>query len=383
MVAAYLHRRGFGVAGLAVLLGAAAPPPPSVEVTTIAAQDVAPVSTFIGHVEAIQSVKVVPRVTAFIEDEPAPQGSVVKAGQVLFQLQTTQYQAALESAQAQLQSAQAALRNAQITYERDARLVHQDVTAQSDLDSATATRDEDQANVLAGEAAVAQAALNLSYCTITAPIDGRIGVITLTKGNLVTPSTPTLATVNQMDPIRVVFSVSDRDVISVQRKTGSSPDKIAAGLSLQLVLPDGSTYDHKGRISFIDNQVDASTGTIAVYADFANPDRLLVPGAYVNVQVRQAKPEVRPLVPVAAVQTDNSGSYVLVVGADNKIAQQSVQLGQQIAQNYVVSKGLTAGQKVVVEGVQKVHPGETVSPQAAPPPSGTSTDDSGDGTGTG
>lgn len=350
----------------------AATPAPAVTVVPVQVQDVAPENTFIGRVTPIQSVQVVPRVTAFIEDVPVKQGSDVKAGEVLFQLQKTQYQAAVQAAQAQLDSAKAALQNAQLAYQRSARLAKQGVAAQATLDQDTATRDQDAAQVLAAQANLAQAALNLSYCTIVSPIDGRIGAVSLTKGNLVTPSTPALATVNQLDPIRVVFSVSDNVLVSVQQQTGASQDQIASQVVVNLKLPNGKEYNQTGKVSFLSNQVDPQTGTVSVYADFANPRRLLLPGAFVNVSVRRATPRERPVVPVAAVQTEQKGSYVLVVGPDNKVKQQPVTLGRQIAQDYIVEKGLTGGENVIVEGVQKVRPGETVK-VTVQQPAGTAT----------
>lgn len=345
-------------------------PPPAVTVAPIEVSDVAPVYSFIGRVIAIQSVDVVPRVTAFIDSVPVKQGSDVKAGQVLFQLQKSQYEAALKSAQAQLTSAQAALKQSQVAYERSAKLNQQGFEAQASLDQATATRDQDQANVLSAQAKVVQAGLDLSYCTIASPIDGRIGAISLTKGNLVTPNTPALATVNQLDPIRVVFSVSDRVMVSTLRRTGATARELAASVTVNLKLADGSEYKHPGKIAFQANQVDPKTGTVSVYADFPNPERLLLPGAYDNVELRRAKPEERPLVPAEALQTDQSGSFVLVVGADNKVKQQPVTLGRQIAQDYIVEKGLSGGERVIIAGVQKVRPGETVNP--VPVPSGNS-----------
>ena len=336
---------------------------------TIEPHNVAPTHSFIGRVIAIQSVRIVPRVTAFIEAVPVKQGSDVKAGQVIYELQKSQYQAALQSAQAQLASAQAALANDQVAYERATRLTHQGFEAQSNLDTATATRDEARASVESAQANLAQAALNLSYCTIRSPIDGRIGAVTMTKGNLVTPSTPAMATINQLDPIRVVFSVAAGNVMRAQQKTGKAPTQISKGLVVNLQLPDGATYNHTGRIAFLGNQVDQQTGTVPVYADFANPQDLLLPGAYVTVLVSHAKPLERLLVPVAAVQTDQKGSYVLTVGTGNKVAQQPIVTGQQIAQNFIVTKGLAAGERVIVTGIQKVRPGEAVNPTpAAPPP---------------
>jgi membrane fusion protein, multidrug efflux system len=337
-----------------------------VSVAPVAIEDVAPVSSFIGRVVAIQSVQIVPRVTAFIDDVPVKYGTDVEAGQVLIELQKSQYEASLQSAQAQLASAQAALKLAQISYERAVQLVRQAAQPQSTLDQATATRDQDQASVISAQANLAQAGLNLSYCTISAPISGRIGAVTLTKGNLVTPSTSALLTINELDPIRVVFSPSFRQMVTAERKTGASRDQIAAQLAVRLKLPDGSDYDQPGSISFLDNQVDPATGTVSFYADFSNPNRLLLPGAFVSVELRQAAPERRPLVPVEAVQIEESGSFVLLVGPDNKVKQQPVTLGPQIAQNFVVVKGLSGGERVIVAGLQKVRPAEIVNPVAAP-----------------
>jgi membrane fusion protein (multidrug efflux system) len=357
------------VASLPACPGASAQtaaPPPAVMVAPVVTENVAPVYTFIGRVAAIHSVAIVPRVTAFIDSVPAEQGSEVKAGQVLFQLQKAQYQAALQSAEAQLMSAQAGLRQAQLAYQRAANLSQKGFEAQANLDQAIAARDQAQAAVLTAQANMAQAKLNLSYCTITSPIAGRIGAVTLTRGNLVTPSTPALATINQLDPIRVVFSVTYRVMVAAQQKTGATQGQLTSRLAVDLTLPDGSKYKPSGKIAFLNNQVDPQTGTVSFYADFPNPDRLLLPGAFVNVEVHRAKPQERPLVPAEALQTNKSGSFVLIVGPGNKVEQRPVTLGPQIAQNFIVEKGLSGGERVIVAGVQKVRPGETVNPVPAP-----------------
>jgi membrane fusion protein (multidrug efflux system) len=153
-----------------------------------------------------------------------------------------------------------------------------------------------------------------------------------------------------------------------EQREGRNAAAIAKGLTIHVLLPDGAEYDQVGRISFLSNQVDTTTGTVSVFADFPNPKTLLIPGAFVTVEVRRAVPQERPLVPVQAVQTDQSGSYVLTVGADNKVAQQRVSLGQQIGQDFVVQSGVSGGERVIVEGIQRVHPGEVVTTTAAPPP---------------
>lgn len=343
------------------------PPPPAVIYAPVAVTDVAPVYTFIGHVIAIQTVQAVPRVTAFIDKVLVNEGSDVKAGQVLFELQKAQYEAALQTAQGQLTSAQAALRLAQVAYARAASLANRGVESQATLDQATATRDQAQAAIVQAQASLAQAGLNLSYCTISAPISGRVGRVTMTEGNLVTPSTPALITINELSPIRVVFAVAYREIVTIEAREGTPGHPTSAKLSVQLKLPNGAVYDHAGAIAFQTNQVDSATGTVNVYADFPNPDAVLLPGAYVTVTIRRAAPQERPIVPVEAVQTEESGSFVLLIGPDNKIKKQPVTVGAQIAQDFIVEKGLSKGDRIVVSGVQKAIPGALVHPVPAPP----------------
>lgn len=358
---------------LSTLPAAAAPtapgsPPPTVTVAVIAVQNVAPVYSFIGRVVAIESVNVVPRVTAFIDDVPVRQGSEVQAGQVLFQLQKEQYQAALQSAQAQLAHDEALLAEARGDLERYEQLAKQNSIAKQQAADQAFLVQQDEATVKLDQANVDNAKLNLSYTTISSPIAGQIGAVTLTKGNLVTPTTPALATINQLDPIRVVFSVSY--LMNAAEKAGLSPAK-AAARTIEIKLPDGSSYKSAGKIAFFDNQVSAQTGTVSIYADFPNPDHLLLPGTLVTVEVHRAKPQERPLVPVEAVQTNQTGSFVLVVGSDDKVEEQPVTLGSQIAQDFIVEKGLGGGERVIIGGVQKVKVGETVHPVSSPPAAAT------------
>jgi membrane fusion protein (multidrug efflux system) len=348
----------------AILTASAQPsaPPPTVGVTSIRLEDVAPVYSFIGRVQPIQTVQLMARVAAFLDKIDIKEGADVREQQVLFELEKAPYEAAVQGAQAQLDKAQANFALALVAYERSSRLTKKGWEAQASLDQATATRDSSAADVEAAKANLATAVLNLSYCTIRAPIDGRIGATTYTVGNLVSPTSKPLATLNEMDPIRVVFSVTDRDLVSVQQRSETSPQQIAGTLSISLKLANGSAYDQSGKIAFLDNQVDPATGTVSVWADFANPQRLLLPGSFVTIEVRPAKPEERPVVPVAAVQTDEKGSYVLLVTPDNKVQQQRVQLGRQIAQNFIVEQGLSGNERVIVQGIQQVRPGQVVSP---------------------
>jgi membrane fusion protein (multidrug efflux system) len=358
----YIHHYIAVGAVLVFFLPAQATPPPAVTVTAVVQENIAPSFSNIGHVIAIQSVKITPRVTAFIDQVNFKQGSYVKSGDVLFTLQPEQYQAALQMAQAQLASAKAALTDADLTYHRAAQLNATGFSPQAAVDAALATHNEDEANVLAAQASLANAALNLSYCIIKAPIDGRIGAVALTKGNLVDSSTGPLATINQIDPIRVEFSIaSDSPILSAELAGGS-----IFQYAITLDLPDGTPYPIRGKIAFVDNHVDTNTGTVNVYADFANPAGQLLPGAYVNVETAPVQPKEALLVPVEAVQTYQDGSYVLVVNIHNKVVQTRVTLGDQIAQNFVVLSGLKIGDMVVVDGIQKVKNGDIVSATNAP-----------------
>ncbi len=352
------------VVGAASLARAQGGPPPAVVVAAVAVRNVAPTHSYIGRVQAIQTVNLVARVSAFVEKIDFQEGGMVKAGQTLFELQKGPYQAALDQAQAALQGAEATLRNAQIVYQRDTRLVAGTVVSQAQIDSDAAARDADAANVAAARAGVETAAINLSYTTIVSPIDGRVGRAQYTVGNLVGPggSTGALATVVQVDPMRVVFSVADSDIVAILQKTHQTQTQIGQSALLRLQLPDGQSYAPTGSIEFINNQVDPSTGTVEVWGRFPNQQGLLIPGGFVTVDVSRAQPQLRPLVPVQAVQNDKSGDFVLLVGPDHKVREQKITTGRQLGQDWIVTAGLSGGEDVIVQGQQKVKTGETVSP---------------------
>jgi len=360
-------RRGWfraGVAALSVILVSAAPPPQAVLVVPIEVKDVAPVQTFPGQVQAIRSVTVVARVSAYVEKVAFQEGSTVKAGRLLFQLQQGPYQAAVEQAQGALAQAQAVLSNAQLNLERDTRVGNLAISAQQ-IQQDTAARDEASAQVTSARGNLENAAINLSYCTVAAPIDGRIGKALYTMGNLVSPTSGPLPTIVQMDPIRIAFSVADAQFVAVQQASNLSREQLINSVTLDVQLSNGSNYAHPGKIEFVNNQVDTAIGTLTVWGTFPNPDGLLVPGAYATVAVHQTNPEQRPVVPVQAVQNEQQGEFVLLVGADNKVEQRKITTGRQIDQDYIVASGLTGGERVITEGVQKVHPGEVVNPSMA------------------
>jgi membrane fusion protein (multidrug efflux system) len=217
--------------------------------------------------------------------------------------------------------------------------------------------------VLAAQAQVQTAQINLGYTTIVAPIAGRVGATKVTAGNLVGPTTGTLTTVVQLDPIRVVFSVNERALVAYkQAHPGATQDEINARFVPKLRMPDGSMFSETGRVAFVDNQVDPNTGTLPVYADFPNPQRVLLPGMLVTAVVSPETPPMGFLVPAGAVGQDAQGKFVLVVGPDNKIERRNIDANQQVEQSVAITKGLQDGDRVVVEGGQKVRPGQVVRP---------------------
>jgi len=356
-----------------LLLLAAAPPsspPPAVVVQPVAVQNVSPAETFAGQVQAIQSVNIIARVQAYIDKVAFQEGGAVQPGDLLFELQKAPYEAAVLQAQGQLSQAQATQRNAEANLSRDSRAGELAISRQQ-IQQDEAARDEATGQLQAAQGALQMAELNLSYCTVSAPIAGRIGRAQSTLGNLVGPTSGTLATIVETDPIRVFFSVPDTELASMQVEQNGSPvdqtrEQVIKSMTLDLNLPDGKRYPLTGKIEFINNQVDPATGSITFWGRFENPNNVLIPGSYVSVAVRRAKPQNAPVVAVEAVQNDAQGQFVLIVGKDDKVQQQRVSLGKQIGQVYIVEKGLTGGEQVIVQGVQKVHAGQEVQPSEQP-----------------
>jgi membrane fusion protein (multidrug efflux system) len=338
--------------------------PPTVTVAPVQVKEVAPSDQFIGRVQAIQSVDLRARVEGFLQRVAFQEGQDVKTGDLLFQIEDAPYRAALDAAKAQLAKAQATLKQAQSNYDRQYELRRQDFQSQAVLEQALAARDSAAADVLAAQANLQTAELNLGYTRITAPIDGRIGRAAYTQGNFVGPNSNPLATIVQIDPIRVVFSVADRDVINEKQRAGGSQEQMNARFVPRLKLSNGSDYPTPGGIEFVDNTVDPATGTIAVWARFPNPQALLLPGQYTQVVVRPEQPQRRPVVPVSAVQEDKDGKFVLVVTGD-KAQERRIKATTQIGQDWVVDDGLNAGETVIVDGLQKVRPGAQVRPVQA------------------
>jgi membrane fusion protein (multidrug efflux system) len=252
-------------------------------------------------------------------------------------------------------------------------LIKKGDTSQTAFDQAKAARDEAAANVAKAKASEQQAQagvdnaeINLGYTTIVSPIAGRIGATAVTEGNLVSANSGTLATVAQLDPIRAVFSVPSAELVRLQKEVGASTSaETRAAFVPEIMLPDGTRYDHPGTVAFADNQVDAATGTVAIYANFPNPEAMLLPGQFVTVLVHRATQKRMPVVPAAAVQRTRDGAQVYVVDGDDRVQLRNVELGPSVDGGYAVTSGLSDGELVIVSGLQKVKPGMTVAPSGA------------------
>lgn len=346
---------------------AAASPPgsgsallPLVTVAPVQIQDINPPTEYVGHVEAIQVVDLRARVEGFLEQINFIEGENVPSGKLLYVIEQAPYLAKVAVDKAYVAQAEAELTRANQHLKRLRSVLSASIPAM-DLDDAVAAQLRAEAQIAIARANLNRSLLDLGYTTIKAPISGRIGSTAYTRGNLVGPASKPLARIVQMDPIRVVYSISDNDLAAIQMALN---DAAAGQKHLALVprlrLSNGTILDTEGRIDFVDNEMDPATGTIAIRAEFDNSKNLLIPGQYVNVLVTLTQPKPRPVVPQAAVLVNQQGRYVLVVDSENVANVRQITIGQAVGAMWAVESGLTAGEQVIVEGIQKVRPGEPV-----------------------
>jgi membrane fusion protein, multidrug efflux system len=353
------------VASYGIAAAQGAPPPPAVSVTPVVSRQVTETVDYIGRITAIEKVDIVARVPGFIEERNFTEGQGVKTGDLLFRIEQDIYKAAVDQARATLAKAKATEVNAKLQLERGKELVRNQNIPQATVDQRAADEAAAQAGVMEAQAALEQAEINLGYTEIRSPIDGRIGLAIFTKGNLVQPSSGRLATIVSQDPVYVLFPVSQRNLLDYYRRRPDDADKSAA-VTVRIKLPNGTVYQHPGVANFLDVQVDPTTDTVAVRATVPNPEHLLIPGGVVSVSVERGAPKTALTVPQSAVLLDQSGRYVLVVDADKKVEQRRITTGAEQGRNLVVTEGLKEGEQVIVEGIQKVRPGQVVTATVVP-----------------
>jgi len=334
---------------------------PQVTVAPVIQRSVPLHQDFVGNLKATEEVEIRARVEGYLVKRAFVDGDDVKKGDLLFVIDPEEYQAELERAQAQLEKDRAALAYAKSQVRRYTPLTEQDLAAKDTLDNFITLAKERQAAVKGGVAAVKLARMNLGYCTIRAPLSGRIGRRLVDVGNLVGADEETLlATITQMDPIYVYFNPSERQIPQITQRDQQGK------LQVTLMLPAGGVYPHPGKLDFINNQVNPATGTIAMRAVIPNPDKRLIPGQYVTVRLLLGDQPKALLVPEKAVGTDQRGSYVFVLGPENIVEQRYVQVSFKSQDSLLlIEKGLKKGDQVVVEGTQRIRPGIKVKPESA------------------
>jgi membrane fusion protein (multidrug efflux system) len=353
--------------------GAPQMPPPEVGVITVQPQNAPLTKDLVGRLSPYRSADVRARVAGVLLKRVYTEGSEVKQGQLLFQIDPAPLKAALSAAQASLAQAQATYTNAHVNAQRARELAPKGYISKSDLDNALATERTAAASVQAARANVDTARINLGYASVTSPIDGRAGQQQVTEGALVGNGEATLlTTVDQIDPLYVNFSLSVSELDQMRQAQGkgnvtlSQTDKA----SVQLALPDGTPYDQQGTLDFSDTSVNPSTGAVNLRALVPNPAHRLLPGMYVTLKARLGEQHKVFLVPQAAVQRDTVGAYTMVVGQDGKVARHDVTVSNMSGADWVVTGGLAAGDQVIVSGLQNVRDGIQVktAPWHAPQP---------------
>ena len=351
--------------------GAGAMPPAAVDVVTLKSAPLQLTTELTGRTAARRIAEVRPQVSGIILKRYFTEGSDVKAGQLLYQIDPATYEAAVASADAALAKAQATEQSARLKAQRYAELVKAKAISTQDNDDAQASWKQAVAEIAAAKATLKSAKINLGYTRVTAPISGRIGKSSVTEGALVTAQQANnLTTIQQLDPLYVDVTQSTTELLRLKHQlaTGSLATAKSGSAKVQFQLEDGSAYPHAGQLQFSDVTVDETTGMVTLRALVPNPDKLLLPGMFMRATLQQGERQDGLLVPQAAVaRTPRGGATVLIVDAQNKVEQRDIQVSQSQNGNWVVESGLKAGERVIVAGLQKVGVGAQVTPTEAAP----------------
>lgn len=367
-----LRRTAITVAGvLTILLSGCekaappAPPPMTVEVMTVAPKDVPIYREWVGTLDGDVNATIRPQVTGYLLRQNYREGDYVKKGQTLFEIDPRTFQAAVDQASAARGQQQANHATAAANLARIKPLAEKNALSRKDLDDAVGSELQAHALLDQATAALESAKLNLGFTKIVSPINGIAGIAKAQIGDLLSPSSQTeLTTVSTVDPIKVYINISEREFLKFQQ---AGPSEKVEDVPLQLILLDGSSYPKAGRFSLMDRQVDPTTGTFKVGAQFANPEGRLRPGQFAKVRATFAQLKGALLVPQRAVNEVQGKYLIAVVGEGNKVELRPVQPGERIGSDWIISEGLKTGDKVVVEGTQKVRPGAVVNPKPFDP----------------
>jgi membrane fusion protein (multidrug efflux system) len=352
--------------------------PPAVGVAKAEKRPITETNEFIGRIQAMNRVDIVARVTAFLEQVRFKDGAEVTKGDILYRLERGPFEADLDAKKAVADQMAAQLQNASAALDRAHMLLERQVGTPATADAALATERSFAAQLLGANASVKQSQINLGYAEIAAPIDGKIGRTAITPGNVVNPGSGVLTTIVGQDPMYVVFPISVRTSLQLRERYAGKGG--SGAVVIRLKLPDGRSYDQTGKLDFVDNTIQMGTDTLTVRGIIPNP--ILAPGQgsdgrlrelsdneFVSVFLEGVEPIQVLAVPRSAVLSDQQGDYVFVVDADNKARRQNVKLGQSTPTVASIISGLKEGDSVVVEGLQRVRPGQSVSPgpPTAPP----------------
>lgn len=353
-----------------------APPAPEVGIVTLQPQRVALTSELPGRTAPCQVAEVRPQVSGIVQKRLFTEGSEVRAGQLLYQIDPATYQATLTSARAALARAEANLLPARLKAERYRELLSIKAISQQDDDNAQAALKQAEADVAAAQAAVEHAQINLRYTSVTAPISGRIGRSSVTAGALVTANqTAALATIQQLDPIYVDVARSNSEMLQLKRQlaAGTLKTDASGAARVKLLLEDGSSYPQAGTLRFSEASVEPSTGSVTLRTLFPNPDQLLLPGMFVRAVLEEGVNEAALLVPQRGVSRNPAGQpMALVVGAEEKVEVRILKAARTVGDSWLVEEGLKPGDRVILEGIQRARPGTVVRavPFGSPPGGG-------------
>ena len=346
--------------------GGAAPKMPAMPVSVVAVAKVVEINdlesrNYTGLIVSKSVVQITPRVSGEILKVGFADGSIVKKGQMLYQLDPVQYQAAVKASEAKILECKARFEYAKNNYDRNHSLYAKQAASRDTMENTKSALETTRAAVMAAEAELISARDNLKNTTITAPIDGYVGVTNFTQGNYLTPSSGTLVTIIQVQPVRVRFSISSADYLSMF----GSFENLQKTASIRLQLSDGRNYADAGTIELLNNEANKLTDAIQVYATFPNRDFKLLVGSTVRVTLTKKQSKKMPAVPPSAVMHDSRGSYVYVVGKENKVEKRLVVAGNSTADWQIINAGLKKDETVIVEGTHKTMPGATVEPRPA------------------